>query len=109
MNRFGPLSLRRRAWFALAAIALASPFASAQEAGGKPLRLVVAGPAGGSADLVARLVAEPLSRELGRPVIVDPKPGAAGAIAIGELLQARPDGNTLLVGVNSLVSEIPHI
>jgi tripartite-type tricarboxylate transporter receptor subunit TctC len=42
-------------------------------------------------------------------VIVDPKPGAAGAIAIGELLQAAPDGNTLLVGVNSLVSEIPHI
>jgi len=99
---------RRRACLALAACVLASPWAVAQD-NGRPLRLVVAGPAGGSADLVARLVAEPLARELGRPVIVDPKPGAAGAIAVGELLQAPPDGNTLLVGVNSLVSEIPHI
>ncbi|HZN48607.1 MAG TPA: tripartite tricarboxylate transporter substrate binding protein, partial [Ramlibacter sp.] len=41
--------------------------------------------------------------------IVDNKPGAAGAIAVGELLQAQRDGHTLLVGVNSLVSEIPHI
>ncbi|HET8745901.1 MAG TPA: tripartite tricarboxylate transporter substrate binding protein [Ramlibacter sp.] len=99
-------SLRRRTWLALAAATLASPWALAQD---KPLRLVVAGPAGGNADLVARIVAEPLARELDRPVIVDPKPGAAGAIAVGELLQAPPDGNTLLVGVNSLVSEIPHI
>jgi tripartite-type tricarboxylate transporter receptor subunit TctC len=103
------LSLRRRAWLALAAGALASPWAAAQDASARPLRLLVAGPAGGSADIVARLVAEPLSRELRRPVIVDPKPGAAGAIAVGELLQATADGNTLLVGVNSLVSEIPHI
>jgi tripartite-type tricarboxylate transporter receptor subunit TctC len=109
MNRSVPSPARRRALLALAACALASPWAHAQDAAGKPLRLVVAGPAGGSADRVARMVAEPLSRELGRPVIVDPKPGAAGAIAIGELLQAAPDGNTLLVGVNSLVSEIPHI
>jgi tripartite-type tricarboxylate transporter receptor subunit TctC len=75
----------------------------------KPVRLVVAGPAGGSADLVARLVSEALARELGQPVIVDNKPGAAGAIAVGDLLQAQRDGHTLLVGVNSLVSEIPHI
>jgi tripartite-type tricarboxylate transporter receptor subunit TctC len=75
----------------------------------RPIRLVVAGPAGGSADLVARLMGEPLSKELGQPVVVDNKPGAAGAIAVGELLQAQRDGHTLLVGVNSLVSEIPHI
>jgi tripartite-type tricarboxylate transporter receptor subunit TctC len=103
------LSLRRRTWLALGASALASPWALAQDASGRPLRLVVAGPAGGSADLVARLVADPLARELGRPVIVDPKPGAAGANAVGELLNAPADGNTLLVGVSSLVSEIPHI
>jgi tripartite-type tricarboxylate transporter receptor subunit TctC len=109
MNPSGSLSPRRRAWLALVACALASPWAAAQDAAGRPLRLVVAGPAGGSADLVARMLADPLARELGRPVIVDPKPGAAGAIAVGELLQAPADGNTLLVGVNSLVSEIPHV
>ena len=42
-------------------------------------------------------------------MIVEPKPGAAGAIAVNDLLQAPHDGHTLLVGVNSLVSEIPHI
>jgi len=75
----------------------------------KPLRIVVAGPAGGSADVIARVVADGLSREIGQPVIVDPKPGAAGVLAVNELSQAPHDGHTLLVGVNSLVSEIPHI
>ncbi len=75
----------------------------------KPVRIVVAGPAGGSADIVARLLADRLAKDIGQPVIVDPKPGAAGALAVNEISQASADGHTLLVGVNSLVSEIPHI
>ena len=107
MSRLHP---SRRQLLAAAAIASLAPgLAFAQGWPTKPVRLVVAGPAGGSADLVARIVSEPLSRELGQPVIVDNKPGAAGAIAVGELLNAPRDGHTLLVGVNSLVSEIPHI
>lgn len=101
--------LLRRACLSAFACAAAPRLAVAQTWPSKPVRLVVAGPAGGSADLVARLVAEPLSREWGQPVIVDNKPGAAGAIALGDLLQSPRDGHTLLVGVNSLVSEIPHI
>ena len=101
--------ISRRALLGSAAISLLPAFARAQAWPVRPVRLVVAGPAGGSADLVARLVAEPLQRDLGQPVIVDNKPGAAGAIAVGELLQAPRDGHTLLVGVNSLDSEIPHI
>jgi len=108
MNRL-PLSRRRLLSAALLSLSLAPGLALAQAWPTKPVRLVVAGPAGGSADLVARLVSEPLARELGQPVIVDNKPGAAGAIAVGELLQSQHDGYTLLVGVNSLVSEIPHI
>ena len=42
-------------------------------------------------------------------MIVEPKPGAGGLIAVNELSMAPRDGHTLLVGVNSLVSEIPHI
>jgi len=103
------LTLSRRRLLCAALLSLAPGLALAQAWPARPVRLVVAGPAGGSADLVARLVAEPLARELGQPVIVDNKPGAAGAIAVGELLQAQHDGYTLLVGVNSLVSEIPHI
>ncbi|HEX3139763.1 MAG TPA: tripartite tricarboxylate transporter substrate binding protein [Rhizobacter sp.] len=75
----------------------------------KTVRIIVAGPPGGSADIVARLLGDQLAKEIGQPVIVDPKPGAAGAIAVNELSQSPPDGHTLLVGVNSLVSEIPHI
>jgi tripartite-type tricarboxylate transporter receptor subunit TctC len=102
---------RRRALLAAAGLALAAlpGLGQAQAWPSKPIRLIVAGPAGGSADIVARLVAEPLSRELGQPVVVDNKPGGAGAIAIGELLNAPRDGHALMVGVNSLVSEIPHV
>ena len=102
---------RRQALLAAAGLALAGlpVLARAQAWPGKPIRLIVAGPAGGSADLVARLVAEPLATALGQPVVVDNKPGGAGAIAIGELLNAPRDGHALMVGVNSLVSEIPHV
>jgi len=105
---FRPLS-RRSLVSAGALLSIAPGLALAQTWPSKPIRLVVAGPAGATADIVARLIAEPLSKELGQPVIVDNKPGAAGAIAIGDLLQSPRDGHTLLVGVNALVSEIPHI
>lgn len=93
-----------------AGLALAAPLALAQAKWPeKPVRIVAAGPAGGSADIVARLLADQLSRQIGQPVIVEPKPGAGGVLAVNELSQAPRDGHTLLVGVNSLVSEIPHI
>ena len=97
--------------FALAACAVllfCTP-AAAQPWPTKPVRIIAAGTAGGTADIVARLLADALAKELGQPVIVEPKPGAAGAIAVTDLLQAPRDGYTVLVGVNSLVSEIPHI
>lgn len=75
----------------------------------KTVRIVAAGPAGGSADIVARLLADPLGKQLGQTVIVEARPGAGGLIAVNELSMAPRDGHTLLVGVNSLVSEIPHI
>jgi tripartite-type tricarboxylate transporter receptor subunit TctC len=71
--------------------------------------VIVAGPAGANADIVARLVTEPLAKELGQTAIVEPKPGAAGAIAVNDLLQSPQDGHTLLVAVNALVSEVPHM
>ncbi|MBO9514570.1 MAG: tripartite tricarboxylate transporter substrate binding protein [Variovorax sp.] len=75
----------------------------------KVVRIIVAGPAGGTAEIVARLVGDQLSKDTGQPVVVDPKPGAGGALAVNELSLAPHDGSTLLVGVSSLVSEIPHI
>lgn len=75
----------------------------------KVVRIVVAGPAGGTADIVARLLADGIGKDSGQPVVVDPKPGAGGVLAVNDLSQAPHDGYTLMVGVNSLVSEIPHI
>jgi len=75
----------------------------------KTVRIVAAGPAGGSADIVARLLADQLSKVVGQQVIVDPRAGAGGVLAVNELSLAARDGHTLLVGVDSLVSEIPHI
>jgi len=109
--------IRRRSIPALLAIAAsavalfaAAPAAQAQAPWPqKVVRIVAAGPAGGSADIVARLLADQLSKQIGQTVIVEAKPGAGGLLAVGELKQAPADGHTLLVGVNSLVSEIPHI
>jgi tripartite-type tricarboxylate transporter receptor subunit TctC len=103
-----PIS-RRTAGALLAALAapLATP-ALAQEAG-QPLRLIIPQPPGGATDILARLVSEPLSKELGRPVVVENRPGANGIISINALRQARPDGNTLLLGGVSIFSFNPNL
>jgi tripartite-type tricarboxylate transporter receptor subunit TctC len=94
-----------------AALCLSAPLALAQTAKwpDKTVRIIAAGPAGGSADIVARLIADNLAKDGGQAVVVDPKPGAGGVLAVNELSLAPHDGYTVLVGVNSLVSEIPHI
>jgi tripartite-type tricarboxylate transporter receptor subunit TctC len=63
----------------------------------RPVRLIVAFAPGGPVDFVARTVAETLSRELGRPVLVDNKPGANGAIGAMETLKGEPDGSTVWI------------
>jgi tripartite-type tricarboxylate transporter receptor subunit TctC len=82
------------AGFAAAAIAgsaLAQPFPS------KPITIVVAYPAGGDTDAMARLYAEKLSTKLNQPVIVDNRPGASGTIGTSYVAKAQPDGYTLLL------------
>ena len=75
----------------------------------KPVKLLVPAPAGGTMDVVARLVADQLAQELGQPVVVDNKPGAGGAIAVQALLAAPPDGQTLMVTASNVLTEIPHV
>jgi tripartite-type tricarboxylate transporter receptor subunit TctC len=73
------------------------------------VRIVIGAPPGGTADIVARLLADGLQKEWGQPVIVEAKPGAAGMIAMQDFLTQPADGYTLLVSVNALVTEIPHV
>ena len=68
--------------------------------GGKPITIVMTFPPGSGVDVVGRLIQEPLSRQLGVPVLIDYKPGAAGNIASDFVARARPDGHTLVLGTS---------
>ena len=92
-----------------AALLATAPAAFAQAWPSKPVRILIGAPAGGTADIVARLLADGLQKEWGQPVIVESKPGAAGMIAMQDFLGQPADGYTLLVSVNALVTEIPHV
>jgi tripartite-type tricarboxylate transporter receptor subunit TctC len=69
----------------------------------KPIRMTVSSGAGGGLDLVARIVAAPVSEALGQNIVVDNRPGASGSIAAEVSAQAAPDGYTLMVLSASLV------
>jgi tripartite-type tricarboxylate transporter receptor subunit TctC len=82
----------------LAALALIASCAEAQDWPARTVRIIVPFPAGGSADLLPRVVAEKLSEKWGQPVIVENRPGAAGNIGADVVYRADPDGYTLLSG-----------
>jgi tripartite-type tricarboxylate transporter receptor subunit TctC len=87
-----------------------APAAVQAQADRPPLRILVGFPPGGSADTIARLLAERLREPLGgQNVVVDNKPGAAGRIAIDALKNATPDGNTVLVMPSGPVVLFPHV
>lgn len=75
----------------------------------RPIHLIVPYPPGGLVDTMARTMQEPLSKALGQPVIVDNKPGAAGAIAARTVSQAPPDGYTLFFGNNGPSAVLPLV
>ncbi len=80
-----------------AAVACAtSPSSYALDYPTKPVRLIVGVAAGGANDTVARLVAQALSARLGQPVVVENRPGAGGNIGLEDVVNAPPDGYTLL-------------
>ncbi len=81
----------------------AATWASAQGAWpARPITMIVPFPPGGLADIVARPVAEALSRELGQSVVIENKAGAGGGIGMGLAAKAKPDGYTVLLALSSL-------
>ena len=84
------------AGLALAAMLAALPQAAAQDYPSRPVKIIVPFPAGGTADVMPRVIGEWLSRKWGQPVVVENRTGAAGNIGAEAVAKAEPDGYTLL-------------
>jgi tripartite-type tricarboxylate transporter receptor subunit TctC len=91
-----------------AALGGALSFAAVAHAEDRPLRIVLGFPPGASSDTLTRLIAEKMRGSLGRPVVVENKPGAAGIVANMAVKAAPPDGNTLLMTPLATMVAFPH-
>src|SRR5262250_2338643 len=98
------MKLPRRNFLYLAASAAALPavsrIARAQAYPTRPVRIIVGFPAGGTGDIVARLIGQRLSERFSQPFVVENRPGAAGNIATEAVVRAQSDGHTLLMAVS---------
>ena len=105
-----PLLVRALLFTLVPAAALVTGSAAlAQGFPSKPIRFVVPYPAGGTTDLMARALQEPLQKSLGQPVLVENKPGAGGLIAAREVARSAPDGHTLLFINSGIVAVAPFV
>jgi tripartite-type tricarboxylate transporter receptor subunit TctC len=94
---------------ALLAMAIASTAAPAQGYPAKPVRLIVADAAGGAPDQLARVLAKTLSENLGQQVVVDNRPGAAGALGADIAARSPADGYTLLLTTTAIYAILPSL
>jgi tripartite-type tricarboxylate transporter receptor subunit TctC len=103
-------SLRIRTCTFAVAMALASTGVQAQDTyPTRAVTLMVSAAPGGTTDLAARMISDPLSKALGKPVVVENRPGGAGAIAASAVKRAKPDGYTLLVQYSGFHVITPHV
>src|SRR5437870_8067747 len=84
--------------FVVAAVLGGLESAAAQVFPSRPITMVVPLAAGGSTDVIGRIMAEAMRRSLGQPVIVENSAGAGGTIGVGRVARASPDGYTILIG-----------
>jgi tripartite-type tricarboxylate transporter receptor subunit TctC len=99
----------------LLATTMAAPFVSALPRAAfaaypdKPIRLIVPFAAGGNADFVARVCAEPMQQTLGQPIVVEYRTGAGGSLGADMVAKAAPDGYTLFTGSNGPLTVNPFV
>jgi tripartite-type tricarboxylate transporter receptor subunit TctC len=93
---------RRSVWLSALLISSATWVAAQNAWPARPITMIVPFPPGGLADLVARPVAEAMSRDLGQAVVIENKAGAGGGIGMGLAAKAKPDGYTVLMALSSL-------
>ncbi|PZW48598.1 tripartite-type tricarboxylate transporter receptor subunit TctC [Humitalea rosea] len=98
--------MKKRNTLLAALLMLAAP-ALAQEFPNRPIRVIIPYPAGGTTDVIARALQEPLRARLGQPVVIENRGGGAGAIGMRELMNAAPDGHTLVIANNGPATILP--
>src|ERR1700761_3104003 len=91
-----------------AALVLAVLPAKAQNFPSRNIHIIVAYAAGGTGDIVARLIAQPLGEALGQTVVIENRAGATGAIGTQAVVSSPPDGHTLLLGQTGEISINQH-
>ena len=112
MNKGCLMSHRTRpAWFASLPLLLAAVFSAAMTAAvpahaqerwpARPVTLVIPFPAGGGTDIIARTLAVRLQERLGRPFVIENRPGAGGLIGTQQVAKAAPDGYTYVIGITN--------
>lgn len=92
---------------ALALFVIVAGPAAADNYPSRPIRLIVPYPAGGSTDIMARALQEPMAKILGQPLVIDNRGGAAGTTGASEAARANADGYTLLFANNGPISIAP--
>ena len=102
------MSLNRR-HLLLGALVLPSSALGQAKYPDRPIRIIVPFPPGGGVDLTARLLMEPLAKELGQSIVIENKGGAGGLIGVTAMSHAAPDGYTLCVTGVSSMSAGPHL
>lgn len=96
-------------WGAILLAPLAGPLHAQNWRAERPIRLIVPYPAGGSTDIVARVLSQAIGDKLGQPIVVDNRAGAAGAIGSQAAYTAAPDGHTLIIGATDSHCIYPHV
>jgi tripartite-type tricarboxylate transporter receptor subunit TctC len=99
----------RRAALAALALTLSVPAAFAQEYPTRPIKVVIAFPAGGPTDFVGRLIADKMKEQLGQSVLIENKGGAGGTLGADYVAKSDPDGYTLFLTTVGAVAINPHL